>query len=295
MTIPREHAISLAVPNKGRLAEASLKLLARAGMGIVTGAGRQLVASAWDGRVRILFVRANDIPEFVQDGVVDVGITGHDLVVENAKAVMELTDLGFGHCRLVVAVHERNPARSLADLPDDATVATSFPNATRSHFEKNGKKVRIVSVSGAAEAAPHIGVADVITDLTASGSTLTMNDLIEVDEVLTSTARLIANPAAMADAKRRAVIDELVFAVETVVAARGKRYLMMDVPVSALDEVRRLVPGIAGPTIMDLDGNPDMKAVHVVVDEEGIYQTMRKLQDLGARGILLVPIYRMVA
>ncbi len=295
MTQPKENRISLAVPNKGRLADASVRLLGQAGLKIVSGSDRQLVTTTWDGAVRILFVRAGDIPEFVEDGVVDAGITGHDLIAERGKDVQELLDLGFGQCRLVVAVHERVNARSLGDLPDEITVATSFPRLARAHLEANGKTLRIVPVSGATEAAPHIGVADIIVDLTASGSTLRTNDLIEVDEILASTARLVANREAMADDAKRRVLDDVTFAVKTVVDAQPKRYLMMDAPVDKIDEIRKLVPGIAGPTVMDVAGNPDMKAVHVVVDEADVHETMKKLVELGARGILIVPVYRMVS
>lgn len=294
MTQPKENRISLAIPNKGRLADPSVRLLGRAGLKIVSGSDRQLVATTWDGAVRILFVRAGDIPEFVEDGVVDAGITGHDLIAESGKDVQELLDLGFGQCRLVVAVHERQPARSLDELPNAVTVATSFPRLTRAHLETNGKTARVVPVSGATEAAPHIGVADVIVDLTASGSTLRTNDLIEVDEILASTARLVANRDAMADDAKRPLLDDLTFAVKTVVDAQPKRYLMMDAPVDKLEEIRKIVPGIAGPTIMDVAGNPDMKAVHVVVDEDEVHETMKKLAELGARGILIVPVDRMV-
>lgn len=295
MTQPKENQISLAIPNKGRLAEPSLRLLGQAGLKIVSGSDRQLVATTWGGKVRVLFVRAGDIAEFVEDGVVDAGITGHDLVAESGKDVQELLDLGFGQCRLVLAVHERVKARTIGDLPEEVTVATSFPRLTKQHLETNGRFARVVPVSGATEAAPHIGVADVIVDLTASGSTLRTNDLVEVDEILTSTARLIANHDALADDAKRPILNDLLFAVKTVVDAQPKRYLMMDAPVDKLDEIRRLVPGIAGPTIMDVAGNPDMKAVHVVVDESDVHETMKKLVELGARGILIVPVDRMVS
>jgi ATP phosphoribosyltransferase len=283
------------VPSKGRLSDASLQLLRRAGIRVETGGARRLIAPAWSGRLRVLFVRAEDVPEFVEDGVADVGITGHDLVAESGKRVEELLDLGFGACRLVVAVPKRHGARRLADLDADVTVATSFPNLTRAHFERAGMEPRIVPVSGSTEITPHLGVADVITDLTASGSTLAMNELVEIDEVLASTARLVANGAARKDARKAALIDEVVFALNTVVSAHGKRYLMMDVPADRLEEVRRIVPGIAGPTVMDVAGDPGMKAVHVVVDEETVYEKMRQLKALGAKGILVVPIDRMVA
>jgi ATP phosphoribosyltransferase len=288
-----QSAVSIAVPNKGRLSEQTVQLLRRAGLNVETGGSRQLFARAWDGRVRVLFVRAQDIPEFVADGRVDLGVTGLDLVAESGAKVRRLVDLGFGACRLVLAVPEKTGVRRLQDLPKDLSVATSFPRLTREYLKKKGKRAKIIPVSGATEVMPHLGVADAVTDLTATGSTLAMNELVEVASLLKSTAWLIANPKAMRNGKRE-TMDDLRFALESVVAARAKRYLMMDVPTNALQEVRKIVPGIAGPTVMDLYGNDKMKAVHVVVDEAEVYDVTRRLKRVGARGILVVPIDRMV-
>lgn len=291
---PASHAsVSIAVPNKGRLSEEAVELLRRAGLSFDVGT-RQLLAHAWDGRVRILFVRAQDIPELVQDGRVDLGVTGLDLVMESGADVKRLLDLDFGACRLVLAVPEKTGVRRLQDLPRELAVATSFPNLTKAFLKKKGRRAKVIPVSGATEVMPHIGVADAVTDLTATGSTLAMNELVEVASILKSTAWLIAHPKALRNDKR-ALIEDLRFALKSVVDARGKRYLMMDVPTSALDEVRKIAPGIAGPTVMDLAGNPKMKAVHVVVDADKVYEVTRELQRVGARGILVVPIDRMVS
>ena len=295
MPKPIPQGISLAIPNKGRLSDAAAQLLDRAGLSTgEAGQNRQLLTVAWKGRVRILFVRAQDIPELVQDGLADLGITGLDLVLETGKNVKILTDLGFGRCRLVAAVPEKRGIRTLKDLPKSFTVATSFPNLTRRFFRKMRRDVKIVPVSGATEVMPHIGVADLITDLTATGSTLAMNDLVEIANLQDSTAQLIANPSALKDAARRSLIDDVDFAISSVVHATGKRYLMADVPTERLKEVQSLLPGIAGPTVMDIYGKKDLKAVHVVVDEDDVYDAMRKLKSIGARGILVVPVDRMV-
>jgi ATP phosphoribosyltransferase len=286
--------ISVAVPNKGRLSDQTVELFRRAGLAIELGSSRQLFARAWDGRVRVLFVRAQDIPGLVADGRVDLGVTGLDLVLESAAPVKRLLDLRFGACRLVLAVPEKSGVRSLRGLPREVAVATSFPNLTRAFLRRKGKRAKIIAVSGATEVMPHLGVADAITDLTATGSTLAMNELVEVASLLRSTAWLIAHPAALRNGKRP-LVDDVRFALESVVEARAQRYLMMDVPTSALDAVRRIVPGIAGPTVMDIYGDSKMKAVHVVVDEDHVYEVMRKLKLVGARGILVVPIDRMVS
>jgi ATP phosphoribosyltransferase len=296
MAETRESGISIAVPNKGRLSEAAVQLLGRAGLNVDTSASnnRQLFAVTWNGRVRILFVRAQDIPELVEDGIADLGITGLDLVLETGKRVESLMDLRFGHCRLVVAVPEKTGIRTLAGLPKKVTVATSFPNLTRRFFKQKRRQVKIVAVSGATEVMPHIGVADAITDLTATGSTLAINDLVEIASIQESTAHLIGNKKGVTDAAKKELLEDVVFAISSVVHARGKRYLMADVPTDRLHEVQQILPGIAGPTVMDIWGKKDLKAVHVVVDEDKVYDAMRRLKKIGAKGILVVPVDRMV-
>jgi ATP phosphoribosyltransferase len=296
MTETRDSGISIAIPNKGRLSDATVQLLGRAGLGVDTSASnnRQLFAVTWKGRVRVLFVRAQDIPELVEDGIADLGITGLDLILETGKRVTRLIDLGFGYCRLVVAVPEKTGMKSLADLPKTVTIATSFPNLTRRFFKQKRKQIKLVSVSGATEVMPHIGVADAITDLTATGSTLAVNDLVEIASIQTSTAQLVGNAKALKDPRKKELLEDVQFALGSVVHARGKRYLMADVPTKNLKDVQTMLPGIAGPTVMDIYGKKDLKAVHVVVDEEDLYDAMRRLKRIGAKGILVVPVDRMV-
>lgn len=296
MTKSPKSGISIAVPNKGRLSDAAVQLLGRAGLNVDLpgSSSRQLFAMTLGGRVRVLFVRAIDIPELVQDGMADLGITGLDLVLETGKKVERIMDLRFGYCRLVAAVPEKRGIKTLKDLPKTFTVATSFPNLTRAFFRKKKLNVKVVSVSGATEVMPHIGVADVITDLSATGSTLAMNDLVEIASLQESTAQLIANKKALKDPAKTELIDDVQFAIGSVVHARGKRYLMADVPTERLAEVQKIMPGIAGPTVMDIFGRDEIKAVHVVVDEDEVYEVMRKLKRIGAKGILVVPVDRMV-
>ncbi|HLE47433.1 MAG TPA: ATP phosphoribosyltransferase [Candidatus Thermoplasmatota archaeon] len=295
MPKPIPKGISIAIPNKGRLSDGAVQLLDRAGLSTGdAGANRQLLAVAWQGRVRVLFVRAQDIPELVKDGLADLGITGLDLILEKGAKVKTLLDLKFGRCRLVAAVPEKRRVRTLGGLPRSFTVATSFPNLTTRFFRKMRRNVKIVPVSGATEVMPHIGVADVITDLTATGSTLAMNDLVEIANIQESTAQLIASPKSLKDRRKKPLIDDVHFAISSVVHARGKRYLMADVPTNRLAEVQTILPGIAGPTVMDIFGKKAIKAVHVVVDEEDVYEAMRRLKAIGAKGILVVPVDRMV-
>jgi len=286
--------LKIAVPNKGRLSEATLALFRKAGLKVEESADRKLYATALDGTVQVLFVRAHDIPEFVQDGVAHLGVTGEDIVQETRKDVQEVLDLRFGYCRLVLAAPEHSPIRDAKDVPAGARVATSFPSLTRRFFDGLGKKVSIVEVSGATEITPHIGVADAIVDLTSSGSTLAMNNLREVATIVHSTARVVANHRAMQDPALRHAIDAILAGVQSVIAARGKRYLMANVPRAQLDEVRRILPGISGPTIMDVLSHPEIVAAHAVVDEDALFDVVQRLKAIGSTGVLVLPIERLV-
>lgn len=286
--------LKIAIPNKGRLSEESLRLFERAGIRLDFSHERKLFATARDGTIKVLFLRAADIAEFVADGVAHLGITGADIVEESGRELEEAMDLRFGRCRLVVAVPEDSPVKGPDDLPKKVNVATSFPRLTARYFRDKGIEARIIPVSGATEITPHIGVADLITDLTSTGSTLTMNGLREVDTILESSARVYGTKAVL-EGDRAADVQRFLFALESVIAAAKKRYLLADVPRAAVDEVRRILPGIAGPTVVDVVGDDDMVAIHVVVDEDIIYDAVAKLKELGGRGILVMPIDRMVA
>ncbi|TVP44869.1 MAG: ATP phosphoribosyltransferase [Gemmatimonadales bacterium] len=284
--------LRIAIPNKGRLSESALELFETAGLRPEFRADRALMAQLGD-RFQAIFVRAQDIPEFVADGAAELGITGSDLVAEsNREEVAELLDLGFGKCRLVVAVKEDASASTPADLPSGTRVATSFPGLARRHFESLGISIQVVPVSGAAEIAPHLGVADVIVDLTSTGSTLRVNGLREIGTILTSSARLIGNAGAMEGSARD--VAELTTALESVLRARKKRYLMANVLRDTLDEVRQVLPGISGPTIVDVLDQGRWVAAHAVVDADQVYQTIARLKELGAEGILVTRIERLM-
>ncbi len=180
------------------------------------------------------------------------------------------------------------------DVADGARVATSFPRLAREYFAELGIDVEIAPVSGAAEIAPHLGVADVIVDLTSTGSTLRINGLREVATVIESSARLVANPEAWADDALRPRLSELVVALESVLRARTRRYLMANVPRDRLDEVREVLPGINGPTIVEVMDQGRWVAAHAVVDADRVYRTIARLRELGAQGILVTPIERLV-
>jgi ATP phosphoribosyltransferase len=285
--------LRIALPNKGRLAEEARDLFTDAGLEIRAAGPRALTASL-GGEFQALFVRAQDIPEFVADGAADAGVTGFDLVRESGRALDELADLQFGRCRLAVAAKEESGVFALDDIAPDARVATAFPRVTKEFFAARNHRVEVVPVSGAAEIAPHLGIADVIVDLVSTGSTLRVNGLREVATVLESSTRLVTAPRARADAARDRALTELVVALGSVIAARGKRYVMANVPRSHLDAVKRVVPGLNGPTVIDIMNGGDLVAVHAVVCASTIYRTIADLRALGAQGILVSRIERLM-
>jgi ATP phosphoribosyltransferase len=284
--------IRIALPNKGRLAENARELLERAGLELDMRE-RALQASLGPD-FTALFVNARDIPEFVADGAADVGITGGDLVAEYGRAVVTLLDLGFGRCRLAVAARDDSDITSIDDVPAGARVATVFPNLTRRYFEELERSVTLVPISGAAEIAPHIGLADIIVDLVSTGSTLKVNGLHEVATVLESTALLIARADVVADAETGARVGELTAALESVLRAQGQRYLMANVPRGVLPEIKRILPGINGPTILDVLDGGEFVAAHAVVPQRDIYRTIAQLKAVGAQGILVTKIERLM-
>jgi len=286
--------LKIALPNKGRLADDTRELLEDAGLPIRARGERALTASL-GGEFEAIFVRAQDIPEFVADGVADAGITGWDLVCESERDLDMRLDLEFGRCRLVVAARDDSRISRLDEIVA-GRIATVFPRITRRVFERPGCRVEIVPVSGAAEIAPHLGIADIVVDLTSTGSTLKVNGLREIATVLESSARLITAPgsaAAAAPAKRHA-LDELATALESVLHARGQRYLMANVPRAALGRVKEVLPGLNGPTVIDiLDGGLHV-AVHAVVPAATVYRTVAALKALGGAGILVTRIERLM-
>ena len=279
----------IAVPNKGRLHDPAEDLLERAGLHIVDGADRQLYADTVDPDVTVLYARAADIPEYVADGAADVGITGLDQVHEaDPDNLEELLDLEFGSCRLVLAAPEESDIQTVYDF-DGGRVATEFPNVTRTYFAELDIEVEITEVSGATELTPHVDIADGIVDITSTGTTLRMNRLEIVDEVLQSSVRLFAREDVADDEK----VQQVRTALQSVLSAEGKRYLMMNVPQDSLDDVKDVLPGMGGPTVMDIAGREDV-AVHAVVDDSDVFETITDLKQVGASDVLVTEIERLV-
>jgi ATP phosphoribosyltransferase len=281
--------LRLAVPNKGRLVEPTLRLLHDAGL-VFDEHDRMLVAKVQNYELDILFVRTNDIIEFVGDGVADLGVTGDDLISETGAELPRVRALGYGRCRLAAAVPNDSPYQGIADLAG-LRVATAHPNTARRFFEQQQIPVEIIPISGAVEVAPRLGLAEAIVDLVSTGSTLVMNGLRQVGDVMSSEAVLVANPTASRDrAGELIAIDTMLTAVIT---ARDRKYLMMNAPAATLSEIERLLPALESPTVIPL-AHAGMIAIHSVVGADDVWDLLPRLKTAGASGILVLPIEKIV-
>jgi ATP phosphoribosyltransferase len=261
-------------------------LLADAGLGPEQPGERALAFPCRNAPVDVLLVRAADVPEYVQDGVVDCGITGADLVEESGASVSELLRLGFGSCTLEAAVSAESPIVSLDEL-GGARVATVYPRLAERLLADRGLAVELVRVTGSVEVTPRLGLADAIVDLVSSGSTLRTNGLRSLGALYESEAVLVGR--AGEDVRAR----ELATVLRSVVQARGARYLMLNAPESALDEITRLVPGSRSPSIVPL-AEPGMVAVQALVPAADVWRLLPQLEAAGGSSILLVPVERML-
>ncbi len=277
----------VAIPNKGRLAEPSLRLLEHAGLDFEAG-DRRLFCPCQNAPIDLLFVRAEDIPEYAADGVVDCGITGSNLVLECAVKVATILKLGYARCSLQVAVPSEAPQQRLQDLQGLA-VATAYPRTTQRYFDDQGVAVSLIEIRGAVEVTPRLGVAQAIVDLVSTGTTLATNGLRPLARILDAEAVLIANPAS----SESEGVAQLKLMLESVVRARHRKYLMMNAPRHSLDAIRRLIPGLGSPTVMQL-ADPSMIAVHSVVDADQVWEVLGALKQAGASSILVVPIEKLI-
>jgi ATP phosphoribosyltransferase len=281
--------LRLAVPNKGRMVEPTLRLLHDAGL-VFEEHDRSLVSRVQNFDLDILFVRTNDVIEFVGDGVADLGITGIDLLSETGAELPRIRELGYGRCRLAAAVPNDTPYQAVEDLAG-LRVATAHPNSARRFFEGRGIAVDIIPISGAVEVAPRLGLAEAIVDLVSTGSTLVSNGLRQIGDVLASEAVLIANPAA--DRERHEELQAIDTMLTAVIAARGRKYLMLNAPAEHLPELEGLLPALESPTVIPL-AHEGMVAVHTVVGADEVWGLLPRLKAAGASGILVLPIEKIV-
>ena len=284
--------IKIAVPSKGRISEPSINILEKAGLGLIDKNNRKLISKTFNENIEVMFARASDIPEFVNDGVADMGITGVDLIEENEADVIELLDLRFGQTKLVLASLEESNINSVDDLRGDMKVATEFPVLTKKYLQEKGLDLKIVKLSGSTEAAPFIGIADLITDLTSTGTTLKMNHLEIIDIILDSTIKLIANPDSLND--KRELIESVSTSIKGVLDADRKKLIMMNVYENDLDKVKEVMPSMGGLTISEVLSDEKTVAVQAVIDEKQVFELVNDLRNAGARDILVVPIERII-
>lgn len=284
--------LRIAIPNKGRLSEKIYELLSSAGLNFPAKSERTLQVTTRDGKYSLIFVRTQDIPKFVEDEVADVGFTGLDIVTETKADVDKIMDLDFGQCEMVVAVKEEDPYESAKHLPTEIKVATSFPNIAKDYFEKLGKKAKIIEVSGATEITPRLGLSNVVVDITSSGSTLKSNKLKIIDKILSSSAVIIARKNLSKSLQEKT--SALLIALKAVIDAREKKYLMAHVPKASLEEIKSFLPGLSSPTVMTLMDDDDHVVIHVVVDEDKVYDSVQHLKSLGGQGILIMTVDQMV-
>ncbi len=278
---------SLAVPNKGRMREPSIRLLEDAGLSFEAG-DRALSVPVRNVDMELLFVRTEDIPEMVADGVADAGITGIDLLAEHGNGLATLAELGYGHCRLVAAVPNASPIDDFDGL-SGLRVATAHPHATERFFSERSIPVNVIALRGSVEVATKIGLADAIVDLVSTGSTMRVNGLRAVGTLLQSQGVLVARTA---DAATEGV-QQVATAIRAVVAGRNKRYLLLNAPLAAAERIEALIPGLEAPTVVPL-AEEGWVAIHSVVDARHLWELLPRLESAGGKGILVLPIEQLI-
>lgn len=281
--------IRLAIQKSGRLSEDSLNLIRECGISFISSS-LKLKTEATNFPLEILFLRDDDIPGYVADGVADIGIVGENVLVEEGKKDLAIHKLGFSKCRLSIAVPKAAEYRNIQDL-QDKNLATSYPNLLQDYLQEQGVQAHIHTISGSVEIAPSIGLADAICDIVSSGSTLISNGLREVETVFKSEAVLISNQA-LTDEKKK-VLSQFLFRIHAVQKAQRAKYILLNAPNEAIPTIKSLLPGMKAPSILPL-AEEGWSSVHSVVNEDDFWEIIEKLREAGAQGILVVPIEKMI-
>ena len=281
--------IKIAIQKSGRLSEQSIELLKEAGISLVNGE-RRLISVASNFPLEILFLRDDDIPQYVADNVADLGIVGENVIMEKAFAVNTVLKLGFGKCRLSLAIPKNEDFKSI-EYFNGKKIATSYPGILRNYLNSNSLSAEIHEISGSVEIAPGIGLADAIFDIVSSGSTLISNGLKEVEVVAKSEAVMISHQNL--SKPKSDLLDKLLFRIRSVQTAKSNKYILLNAPNKNLQEIIRIIPGMKSPTVMPL-AEPGWSSVHSVLKENEFWDIIDKLKDLGAQGILVIPIEKMI-
>ncbi|SHJ91453.1 ATP phosphoribosyltransferase (homohexameric) [Tangfeifania diversioriginum] len=281
--------LKIAIQTKGRLNEDSMELIRESGIDLSMGK-RKLVSTAGNFPMEALFLRDDDIPQTVADGVADVGIVGENEMLEKQENVVISKRLGFSKCRLSLAI-PKNTDYPGVEFFNGKKIATSYPNILKKFLHENNVEAEIHIITGSVEIAPGIGLADAIFDIVSSGSTLVSNRLKEVEVVVKSEAVLISRPDLPAE--KREILDELIFRMESVQRAEGKKYILLNTPNEKIEEVAALLPGMKSPTLVPL-AKEGWSSMHSVIAEDDFWEIIGKLKKAGAEGILVVPIEKMI-
>jgi len=283
--------LKLAIQKKGRLSEKSINLLKSCGLEI-DNYGDRLLLSVRNFSIDILFLRDDDIPEYVQDGVADIGIVGEDILFEKESKVNVVKKLGFGRCKLLIAIPEGEEVTSVMDL-NNKRIATSHPKILNNFLEKNKLNSRVVEISGSVEITPSLGVADYICDIVSTGNTLKLHKLKKSFNVFDSEAVLIANESLNNNDEKQKILNDLSQRIDSVLAAINSKYLMMNIPQNSLNKVITLIPSLKSPTVLPL-ADENLLAVHAVIPSDSFWDLITDLKKIGATGILLLPIENLV-
>ncbi len=281
--------LKLAIQKSGRLNEDSMRLLKECGIDIENGVNK-LKAEATNFPIELFFLRDDDIPQYVEDGVADIGFVGENVVYEKAKKVEVAYELGFGKCRLSFAVRKGEEFTGPSFLAGKK-IATSYPVLVQRYLDEHKINAEVHEISGSVEIAPGIGLADVVCDLVSSGSTLFMNGLKEAETILKSQAVLIKHKNFSAEAQQ--ILERLLFRIESVKKAKKNKYVLLNAPNDQLEKIIALLPGMKSPTVLPL-ASPGWSSVHSVIAESDFWEIIEQLKHAGAEGILVVPIEKMI-
>lgn len=281
--------LKIAIQKSGRLSEKSLELLKSCGIQLSNG-DRKLKAESKNFPIEVLFLRDDDIPQYVEQGVADIGILGENEVWEKDKDVLTIKKLGFATCKLSLAIPKDEVYDDLSYF-SNKKIATSYPKILSKFFTEKNISVEIEEIGGSVEIAPGIGLANAIFDIVSTGSTLLMNGLKEVEVVTSSTAVLISNKKL--DIEKQQILDKLIFRIDAVRAADENKYILLNAPESAVNSISAILPGMKSPTVLPLS-EPGWVSIHSVVKEDEFWEVIDQLKILGAQGILVVPIEKMV-
>lgn len=281
--------LKLAIQKSGRLSEKSLELIKESGISLTYGQ-RKLISHASDFPLEVLYLRDDDIPQYVTDGVADIGIVGENVVLEKGLDVDIVQKLGFSRCRLSLAIPKSEDYQGVTFF-EGKKIATSYPKILAKYLKDNKVDAEIHEISGSVEIAPGIGLADGIFDIVSSGSTLISNGLTEVEVAVKSEAVLIANP--QISTAKKAILDKLLFRINSVRAAGKNKYILLNAPNNKLDQIIAVIPGMKSPTVMPL-AEEGWSSVHSVLSENQFWEVIDKLKEFGAQGILVIPIEKMI-